>query len=154
MLELPGPQLRGDGGFLLLGEILIEGQRIARLFLLAIPGTAVRPLGSLFGIRRGDRNRSRDGPGSVAVLSAPLRITTGESSAGLFVAPWSQTQFGPGVSQTDLHDILHIFHGIVGGYLFGTFMHFLGENLELRPREPVWEVPYSQRLRRLLVDAE
>jgi len=91
LLDLSGLQLRNDGGFLLLlGEVLIEGQRVVWLFLLTISGTAVRPLGGLFGIRRGDRRRSRGGPVSggnistpigTAGLSAPLGISSSSSSS-------------------------------------------------------------------------
>ena len=94
LLDLPGLQLGNDGGFLLLlGEVLIEGQRVVWLFLLTVPGTAVRPLGRLFGIRRGGRSRSRGGPVgvstfrsplSIASLSAPLGITTSTARLPIF----------------------------------------------------------------------
>ena len=39
--------------------------------------------------------------------------------------------------RTDLHDVLHIFHGSVDGNL-ELLTYFLGESLEPRPREPTW----------------
>ena len=79
LLDLPGLQLRNDGGFLLLlSEILIESQRIVGLFLLAVPGTAVRPLGRFFGVRSGGRGRGRGrgGPISITTFSTPVSITS------------------------------------------------------------------------------
>ena len=50
----------------------------------------------------------------------------------------------PGTLRTDLHGVLHVFHGTVYGYLV-LFTYFLGESLERRPGEPVWEIPYCPR---------
>ena len=57
-----------------------------------------------------------------------------------------------GTLWTDLHSILHEFHGTVDG-LLEPVTCFLGEGLEPRPREPVWEMPYCPRFRQLLVGA-
>ena len=59
----------------------------------------------------------------------------------------------PGTLRTDLHGVLHVFHGTVYGYLV-LFTYFLGESLERRPGEPVWEVPHCRRFRQLLLSAE
>jgi len=61
------------------GEMSIEGQRVAQVFPLTVPRTGISPLRRPPGIRREDRNRSRDGPVSVAALSTPLSITTEDS---------------------------------------------------------------------------
>ena len=76
LFDLPGLQLRNDGGFLLLlSEILIEGQSVVWLFLFTIPGTAVRPLSRLLGVRGG--GESRRGPlGFGTTCGTPVSITT------------------------------------------------------------------------------
>ena len=59
-------------------------------------------------------------------------------------------RFRATISRTDLHGILDIFKRTVDSYLEFVAC-FFGESLESRPREPVWDVPYYQRARQVLV---
>ena len=56
-----------------------------------------------------------------------------------------------GALRTDLHGVLHVFHGSVDGY-FVPFSYFSGKCLEPRPREPVRKISHYPRFRQLLVD--
>ena len=51
---------------------------------------------------------------------------------------------------TDLHGILDIFQRTVDRYL-ELFAYSLGNNLESRPREPIWDVSHYQRARQVFV---
>ena len=55
-----------------------------------------------------------------------------------------------GALRTDLHGILYIFHGSVGGYLI-LFKYFFGRSPGPLPREPVRKISYYPRFRQLLV---
>jgi hypothetical protein len=66
--------------------------------------------------------------------------------------PLENTIRSQGTLWTDLHSTLHIFHGTVDG-LLEPVTCFLGESLEPRSREPVWEMSYCPRFRQLLVGA-
>ena len=118
LLDLPDLQLRNEGGFLLLlSVILIESQRVVWLFLLTVFGTAVRPLGRLFGIRGGGRGGG--GPVVITSFSTPVIITTAAVAAAAATAsstPVSITSFSTPVIATSSSGI-RVFGG---GSLFSS----------------------------------
>lgn len=94
LLNLPGLQLRNNGGFLLLlGKVLIESQRIVWLFLLVVPGTAVRPLDGFFGVRGRGGCGCRGGPVTTTTSSAPVS-TAGCSTPVIATSAAGLPRFG------------------------------------------------------------